>query len=133
MDSRQNYQQSEIADVLAAGPYEGEDCYRLVLSGEHKTKHLRVTPKQAAAIAAILAEPAEDTAPWPTKIIDFRLSIIIDLETWASDYGLTDVAEAERDVTEDFARPEVAEGIVHLLRSSWPKLQDYDVTAKVME
>lgn len=51
-----SYPASEIRALLARGSVEGEDFYRLKVTGNGETKWVNVSPEQLATIAAILDE-----------------------------------------------------------------------------
>ena len=46
----------EVQRVIEAGPAEGEDFFRLRLSGENRGHHVNVTPGEAARIAHALGD-----------------------------------------------------------------------------
>lgn len=48
------YAAQQVRRVLAAGPNEGEDFFRLKVSGDLASHHVNVTPEQLSAIADIL-------------------------------------------------------------------------------
>ena len=62
------YAASEMRRQLERGPYEGEDFYRMQVTGEGKTKWVNITPAQLAAIAELLTPTPEPTADEPEQV-----------------------------------------------------------------
>jgi len=54
-----SYRRDQIHRVLAAGPNEDEDWFRIVVSGREHSKQLNVTAEELGVIATILFR--EDT------------------------------------------------------------------------
>ena len=53
------YTRTELREQLARGPFEGEDFFRLQVSGNGQTKHLNISPAELAAIVeAVEYDPA---------------------------------------------------------------------------
>jgi hypothetical protein len=52
------YRADELRRTLAAGPYDGEDWFRMQVRGAESSNWINVTPAQLERIAAIMAEPA---------------------------------------------------------------------------
>jgi hypothetical protein len=49
------YAASQLQALLENGPYEGENFYRLKVTGNGATTWVNISPEQLAAIVAILA------------------------------------------------------------------------------
>jgi hypothetical protein len=54
MTTELTYAASEIQRQLERGPYEGEDFFRLKVSGDGQTKTVNITPAQLAEIVEVL-------------------------------------------------------------------------------
>lgn len=76
-----NYRLNEITRVLSAGPIEGEDWYRLVISGAESTKHLNVSPDEVTDLALTLNMNDNDHA----ADVLFKLHITCDNAAFDAD------------------------------------------------
>lgn len=54
-EPERSYASSEMVRIYEAGPSEGEDFFRLQVTGNGASKHVNITPDQLAAISELLS------------------------------------------------------------------------------
>lgn len=71
-----NVAESNIRRLLDAGPSEGEDFFRLKLTGHGETQWMNVTPERMEAIAAVFAPDPLDALDERVRELEERLEAL---------------------------------------------------------